>query len=237
MLRIQRALSTLLSGCAVYVIMAACSAGGGGSAGSGPLGDASGSASSSGGTDATASSSASSSSGSSGTTTSSGSPVPNAMADTWYASGSRLKLRYFESSDGAKQFTGWADSARSNEECAFAWHADLSWRCVPTPTAQPLIAFFGAADCTSTPLSLVAKTVLAAPSYFYSYAQTSAGPMGIRMYTAGAKIATPGTVYSGTPAACSSSAGGSLATVYDFYNLGAEVPSTAFADAAKKTAP
>lgn len=217
-MRIGRVSSALCSGLVVYYAMAACGGGssssdGAASSGAGASGGASSGASSGG-----ASSGASSGDGSSGV-------VPNAMADTWYASGSRLKVRYLDGDDGSKQFFGWHDSVL-NDDCYLGQHADGSYRCLPT---IPDVAFGGsyfAAGCTQAAAIAYKGTT---PKYVQ--AADTAATYRLRFYKVGATLTT---LYVGTPGSCTST---SVPPGYDAYLVGAEVPSSSFAGATVKIAP
>jgi hypothetical protein len=134
-----------------------------------------------------------------------------------------LKLRYYEASDGAKQFLGWRDSER-NEDCGFGIHADGSTRCLPTGAIYAAI-YFSDAGCTNA-LAYAAKTT--PPT---KYASKFDG-VGARIYSA-----TPynGTVYSGSPSSCNAST--AAAAALKLFTVGAEVASSAFVSATAKVAP
>lgn len=195
-----RTLKVLASGCCVYIAIAACSGGGG--------------------------SSATSADGSSGSTATSGgtpgSPVPNAMADDWYQPGSRLKLQYYEASDGTKTFVGVFDSARG-EQCYFGLHADGSTRCLPTAGASSI---FSDGGCV-TPVIAALKSQ---PAPKYGYVPSG----GNRRFAASIYA---GAIFTGTPAACNSATAIYSTSTFEFYALGAEIPASAFVDATLKTSP
>ncbi|MBX3190644.1 MAG: hypothetical protein KF819_26825 [Labilithrix sp.] len=195
------------SGCIVYVVMAAC----GGGAGSGD--------------DVVGGSSGASSSSSGG----SGGPVPPALADDWHQAGSRLKLRYYESSDGAKQFATWFDSARG-DECSFALHADGAFRCVPNTTT--VAGYFADAGC-ATPVAFRGKSSAAQPKYA---ASSDPGTNAQRRFP----VTSPfggASIWSGRPGACSGPTPVASFSAFDLFTLGVEIPGTEFVDAAVKTAP
>jgi hypothetical protein len=206
-MRALRVSSVLLSGLVVYYVMAACS-GSGGSGGGASSGSSGPPPRSSGDAD-----------GSSGV-------VPNAMADQWYASGSRLKLRYFDGEDGSKQFFDWHDSSR-NEDCTIQQHADGSWRCLPASQLVASTGSYYAAGCTA-PLAIAFKGTQ--PKYAF-FPDLNAGyhPHVLQL---GALVT--GTVYVGTPASCTST---TPPAFYDVYATGAELPSTDFVGATPKVAP
>lgn len=199
-MRLQRFTWVLGSGLVWYATMTACAAlGGGGS--SDPA------------------SSTSSSSGSSG-------PVPNAMANTWYASGSRLRVRFLEGADGSKQFWGWFDSARG-EECSFLQHADGSIRCLPDRPAN-LATYFASNACT-TPLAYANRGAVA-PKYAVRF-----DPSGGRsVFPVSGPVHTGGVwLLSGANCVDASSSKSSL----DFFPVGSEIAAGEFVLATPKSEP
>ncbi len=145
------------------------------------------------------------------------------MADDWYKPGSRLKLQYFEATDGTKTFTNVWDSTRG-EACYFGPHADGSTRCMPI--AGGTSSIFSDAGC-SAPLVLTVKGQTP-PKYAYPVA------LGARRYPT---VTHAGAVYYGSPASCLSATAIYPAASWDFYALGAEIASTSFVEAALKTSP
>ena len=101
-----------------------------------------------------------------------GAAVATAAADT-YENGSRLTAIFLESSDGARQFFGWHDTAR-DVDCSFALTSDGAWRCLPRGAETG--RFFGDAACTQ-PLALARKGC-EAPSFAV---QTDLSACGRRM--------------------------------------------------------
>lgn len=190
--RVLSALKVLSAGCLVYLAMAACSSETSSPAGTGP------------GTGNEA-----------GTGTS---PVPNAMADENYASGSRLKIQTLEGADGSKQFFGWFDSEKQ-WTCGFQEAGFGSYRCIPAWATAGV--FFADAGCQTT--------IAAAPK---------AGPTPKiarkgGYYELGAKHVTP--VWQGVPGACSG-VGIDVINANDFWAVGAEISDSVFAAATLKTA-
>lgn len=156
------------------------------------------------------------------------SPVPNAMADEWYAPGSRLKIRYLEWSDGARQFAGWYDSERK-EECTRASTPDGGTRCLPLSDSGSFAGSFAGRfsdpECTSR-IAIVTKS-----SSTKKYAFTS-DVIGVRIFQA-----TPytGATYRGAPGNCVKHAGDDSA--YDLYSIGPEIAADNFTAGDIKTAP
>lgn len=156
------------------------------------------------------------------------SPVPNAMADEWHKPGSRLKIRFLRSEDGAQQFVSWVDTARDNEECSFSVHADRSQRCMPIAMAQA--TYFSQAGCTGPELAIIAKGS-PAPSYA-SKAEVTGG----RRFPVAAPYA--GTVFYRQPFSgeCQDHTTSFNSQAYDLYRLGPELPASAFVKATFQTA-
>lgn len=71
-------------------------------------------------------------------------PVPDATANQ---SGTRIKARWLTTADGARQFVGWHDSARS-EDCKFTTAADGEIRCLPEGIDQNSRPYYADANCT-----------------------------------------------------------------------------------------
>jgi hypothetical protein len=169
-MRVNEVAKMLGGSVAIYVIMAACSGGGGpqvvmssGVTASGSVA-ASGAQTSSGlavdGSqgDATPGSGAAADaarSGSGGIVDALTDPVSNAMADS-NQSGTRLKIKYYLGADGSKAFKGFYDS-QLNVDCYFAKAADGTVRCIPVATATTTTAnYYADANCTQ-PVALVSQ--------------------------------------------------------------------------------
>jgi hypothetical protein len=226
----------------VYVIMAACSAGGGPQSFSGNDGGGSGSGASSG----------ASGGGSGGIVDALTDPVTEASADP-YQSGSRLKANYYAGSDGSKQWIGWHDSQR-NEDCGFTKAADGATRCMPAGVA--IVAYYADAACTQ-PLAYVSCYQGTPPRYVGAqYLGVPGAPSsdGYHLFPLGS-TATVTTAYQLVPS--TGSDGGAcnvgqftytctqqpattvsyLQSEGTFYSVGAEIPPSAFVQATVQTEP
>jgi hypothetical protein len=148
------------------------------------------------------------------------------MADDWYKPGSRLKVRYYEATDGAKQFGGWFDSMRS-DECGFGLHADGSTRCLPTAAATS--GYFADNGCSQN-LGYRVKAATAAPKYVAVYQPDASR----KVFPVGATYT--GAMWGGTPGACNQ-VFASVPASLDAYTTGAEIPGSAFVQASLKTSP
>jgi hypothetical protein len=241
---------SLLGSTVVYVSMAACNAGGGGSTSgaglhaaggggtSGPVasagtgrmngtgGTGSNGTSSAGGTDGTM--------GASGTSTASGvmsgadsglvdaltDPVATASADP--TDGSRLKATYMLGSDGSKQYVPgvWYDSMRS-EDCAFTLAGDSQQRCLP---AGVMGGMYSDSAC-SMPIAAVPAGCTTA-AYATNVDTSNCGGAGAtHIYALGATT-SPTQLYVQSNGQCY--AGGPAVTGYTYYALGAEIAPATF---------
>lgn len=214
---------TFAAGCCVYYAMAACGGSDGSTALTGGPRAGQGDDSSGGTAGPGPGSSTSSASSTSGSTSTSGSPVPNAMAEG-YKSGSRLKLRYYEGSDGTVEFVTWFDTQRS-EECQFRPHDDGTYRCIPWTDATISTLFYSDSGC-AVPVSAISKGSI--PRLYIATADALGTKY--RIYNRGPIYGGP--IYYGSPCTLYPSA-----TAFDIYSLGPELPSSLFLSATIKTTP
>jgi hypothetical protein len=203
---------------AIYVIMAACSAGqpGGFTLQDGSVSNGSGSGGASGGV---------SSSGSDGTNILDAltDPVPTAAADPTQ-SGTRLKVNYYAGTDGSKQPTGNMHDSMLNVDCSFLTASDGTLRCMPSGTG---LTGFVDSGCTQ-PLAIRTKGC-SAPAYGVKpVTACDAGDVWHVFPITGAYSGA--SYYSGAPGACAASPTSGL-TAYDLYSTGAELPPSTFAQA------
>lgn len=137
---------------AIYVIMAACSAG------SGPgltLSNDGG----------TTSSSSSGGDGSGGVLDALTDPVGSAKADPTQ-SGTRLKVKYYAGSDGSQQVSLMHDSQR-NEDCSFQLAADGNIRCLPS--GAEAYVYFADSGCSQHLAIVVNSSCTTPPTYGLTY--------------------------------------------------------------------
>lgn len=156
-------------------------------------------------------------------------PVREARADNSYQSGTRIKVQRYVGADGSSQFVGMYDS-QLNTPCNFETASDGKVRCLPTWVGAANVAIFFANSGCSTPLAYT-SVGCAVPTYAYSEV-ASCGTASFTFFNAGSSFT--GTVYSGTPSACSvntSTAGFAL------YSVGTELPPSTFAQATLTTDP
>ncbi len=229
-MRAKETIRILVGAMAVYVIMAACSAGSGSPGFSlGPDG----SASSSGGGDGS-----SSGGDGQGVLDALTDPVGKAQADP-NQSGTRLKVNYYSGADGSGQSTGTMHDSMLNADCAFGTASDGTLRCLPTNAA--LIAFyFGDAACTQ-PLVLQ-STGCGAPSYGRSSTATCTGNGTVTSAIRILAVSGPfsgGSYYSqvGTGPCSGPNPISGLTASYALYTAGAEVPPSTFVQATLQTEP
>jgi hypothetical protein len=139
-----------------------------------------------------------------------------------WESGSRLKVRYLEAGDGARQATGWFDSERG-EECIFTRSTDGEMRCLPSGLQANVTAgFFSDAACTQP----IAISTCAGSVYAF---ETIACSGQRRIYQLGAALST---IYVG--AGCTSSP---TSPGLNYYAVGPEVPPSSFVRAEEQTEP
>jgi hypothetical protein len=243
---------------AVYLLMAACSAGSkssGHGTDPGPVASQGGSSSNGGDTvAANAGTSSPNASGGDGVATS-GKPAggnasggglggmigdmmdPVDDADAAPAtSGTRLRARYYIGEDGSKQFIGWHDKTR-DEDCSFWKGTDGVLRCTPFYATSPPI-YFGNADCTQQPLTVAAKATGSAcgasgSPIKYTYLSDACGANRVR-YTVSSQP-TGGNIFQKSAATCTDVTA-YLATTYDVYALSAPTaaPDSAFVAATEQ---
>lgn len=219
-----------LSGCAVYFIVAACSAIDPGR----PESEAVGVSASGGGRGNAGSAGGAGPDGSGGRSGASAGggvmdPVPTANADP--ASGTRLKAKFVVGSDGSKSYLDgqWYDSGLMID-CVATPAADGSTRCMPQAAAYAG-SLYSDPECTD----LVAYSYYPcteprpSPSLVMLYSEVYeplCAPARYRVRRTGS--AMPGPVYSRrSSGAC---AGAELPVGYSFYELGAEVPLSDFVE-------
>ena len=223
---------------AIYVVMAACSAGSvpqsatgdGGGSSSGSMGDGSGS----------------------GTVLDVlTDPVTEAQADP-NQSGTRLKVNYYAGADGSKQTYGNMHDSMRKEDCYFQTASDGTTRCFPLPTPM---SYYSDAACT---LGLVLLSNCAGtlkPAYVSGAILPSTYPGPAHLFPLG-NATTVATAYQLSVIATAPDAGvcGSAGLVYTcvpvsastwaattanatVYAVGAEIPPSAFVQATLQAEP
>ncbi|MDB4963371.1 MAG: hypothetical protein JWP01_3370 [Myxococcales bacterium] len=140
-------------------------------------------------------------------------------------SGTRIKMKVLTTPDGAKQFSGFVDTARNNEDCSFQLASDGMTRCLPG--AAPVADYFADAACTirltiaytcSPPTYVAVPTVAASPTC--PTGPTATGP---RIYARGTAYPS---YYSKSGTTCS---GPNVVPNISFYGVtGAEIAPTSF---------
>ncbi len=191
-MRTKDVVKAMAGGAAVYVAMAACSAGGGGRSAHQGSGGVAG---------LLAQQDAAPDSGGSNGSAGLGSvidamadaltdPVADAAAQS--VSGSRLKARYWVGEDGSKQFAGWYDSQRE-EACSFQDYGDGVPRCRPSSGA--FASYFLDSGCTVPLFNVYDTECSTAPKY-----GTALSGCTTQLYQLAAN--TPSMVYVGKPGAC-----------------------------------
>jgi len=136
-----------------------------------------------------------------------------------YKSGSRIRARFGETPDGAKQFMGWYDN-QTRTECAFLQTSEGIHRCLPTPLLYS--SYFADSSCT-TPLFMATSGCNTTPSWGVVYDECS---RPIRVFQRGS-VYSGSTGYVKSSSACTE-VNLSYVTGYTFYTAGQEVPLSAF---------
>ena len=141
-------------------------------------------------------------------------------------SGTRLKAYWATAADGSQQFMFlWRDT-QLNIDCNFTLAQDGQWRCLPTAM---LATYFSDSSCmTRVGYDLCATTnhpgYISVPAAATSSCSVAPAPT---LYGRGAQYT--GTVYTGTPSACSDAS--SFLSAFSFYALGSAVDVTTFQSA------
>ncbi len=137
-----------------------------------------------------------------------------------YKSGSRIRARFGETPDGAKQFFGWYDN-QLGIDCAFVQASDGQYRCLPTPILY--ISYFADSSC-STPLLAVTAGCNATASWGLTYDSCSRPN---RVFQRGS-VYGGNTGYMKSGSNCISIDLSNYASIYTFYNAGQEYPLASF---------
>lgn len=254
-MRTRRTMGVFASGCAVYVIMAACT---------GTVTNNNGSQATSGGGHGASGGHAMGGGGHGGTMTGGGDsgildalmdPVPHADAEPM--SGTRLKGKFRLGADGSKEYrvwlpktgsllydygptTLWYDSQRQ-EDCAAAKAADGKMRCLPTETAPEISNLFTDAQCTNRVWRVPAgqpSCVLPPPKYVH--APDMSAPCQLpdpnhplytfRYFLVGALVAKPQTLYQLNLINNTCNLQGGADPTFAYYAVGPEIDPAAFVE-------
>jgi hypothetical protein len=160
---------------------------------------------------------------------SSGGPVANANADE---SGTRLKAQSIVGADGSKHYLGLYDSSLK-VTCDYATMSDGNLHCVPTQ--MKLLAELGSLYSDSGCTVPLATAVMngCVPTYIVSnVAQSNCAPATTHVFAVGPAFTS--TFYQGYPGNCNQWVGAPTAPVYQ---VGAEMPPSAFVSGTLTTAP
>jgi hypothetical protein len=145
-----------------------------------------------------------------------GDPTTTAFADE-YKSGTRLKIRYYEGADGARQFVNFLDT-QYQQVCNVRQDSAKAWRCLPQTTA----GVYYEAGC-ATPKYVVMQAT--DPQKIAVDVPTPAAEV---FYQIGDPVAAPPALYRKEPIGvngCTPVGTGDGATVYA---IGAQLPLDAF---------
>jgi hypothetical protein len=158
-------------------------------------------------------------------------PVPDAAADP--VNGSRLKARYYVGADGSREPVasyGWYDSER-RENCGFSKAPDGAIRCVPMIGAYAYGTYYRDGECMVE--LAVAGATCGAEAPRYANVAASSACTTYRIHQLGAAFTgTALFIKSGTMCVMTIATTG-----ISYFEIGAEVPPTAFVQATEEVAP
>ena len=155
----------------------------------------------------------------------------NVKGNQGYTAGSRLKVQYYEGSDGSEQQNGFFDSSL-NVSCFYITASDLTIRCLPISGQASSSAFsdsqcsqrlgYVTKGCTKPPYAYTATTNTACGGgAFYSVFPTNGAYTGTSVWYMSGTTCTAYTTQQVT----------SLYASYDAYSVGAEVAPSSFVSA------
>lgn len=161
----------------------------------------------------------------------------NELLSAVYSSGSRLKVKYFESPDGAKVFRNLWDS-QLNETCYFQYFSDGKYRCFPQSVCSLNETYYYDDNCKSS-LTLVMCNKAYPKSKYVALSSAISVADGIATYPV-EKVYEVGSAYSGKAFSlsgenCVDITDGLQNTGLNFYSLGGEVPFSTFQEGSIKT--
>lgn len=166
-----------------------------------------------------------------------GSSSSGAPQGTGWESGSRLKAKYYQATDGSKQAFGWHDS-QLNFDCVFGPTTDGKTRCVPLSGAVASVGnYFLDAGC-SVPVAL-SPIGCASGNYAASVftGQVCANGWSLNetftYYGVGAKL-SPAMPFFGKPGSCAQTP---VPETFDAYTTTGVVPPSTFVEAVEKVEP
>jgi hypothetical protein len=149
-------------------------------------------------------------------------PDPNEGA----TSGTRLKLKWIDFA-GTRSADGIFDAQR-NESCFLTPWADGKVYCVPSGTASVVYSNSGCTAKVGLVYRQASCTSVTPPTYLLEYSAQACQNAASHLYQRGAKVAVSQYFEKYTDGTCG---GPYTTTSYDFYALGAEVPTTELAPA------
>lgn len=161
------------------------------------------------------------------------SPDGGNAGDQSFQSGSRIKVRYVVSSDGAQQAVGFYDSQRS-QNCSFTTASDAILRCMPDAYAvYGLTTFFADSACTQ-PLLAIQPCSLPATEARVAVPNGPQCPSETQVVTLGAQF-TAATMYQKGTSTCTATPTTVYFASFAFFQAGATVAVTSFQDATTVT--
>ena len=156
-------------------------------------------------------------------------PIPDAVADVISdqetegggTSGSRLKARYYEGADGSRLPLLHLYDTELKTACSYRQASDGKWRCLP-PTV--IASYFSDAGCTK-------GLAVTSPCGGLEYAATTdACGAGVRIFELGGEV-TQAEVFSAASGECKPLGNPCLAGACAMRSVGAELPASRFVSA------
>lgn len=149
-----------------------------------------------------------------------------------YSGGTRIKARFYQTSDGTLSFLGWNDT-QIGIECRFTPSSDGKIRCLPSQAiAYASSYYYRDAACTQR-IAYYSPGRCPTPVRYISFTDQTACPSRTRIYAVGTRLATQTAYYNGG-SGCQQTTFG---TGTELYDLGAEVPASTFVGATEQIGP
>jgi hypothetical protein len=159
-------------------------------------------------------------------------PIANALADG-HRSGSRLKLRFYEGSDGSRQFIDFYDTELKTPCKVPVRTGDGKERCVPNQSGTPYHAALG---CAGSPTLYAVPKSSPQPTVLVIGAINS---KPLSAYQAGALVTPPAKIYWGGDDGAGGTGGcaeaNSNPATFNYYAIGAPIADATFVEMTIKT--
>ncbi len=145
---------------------------------------------------------------------------------TGFVSGTRLRARYWDGTDGSRQFFGWHDS-QLGVDCHHSLASDGKYRCLPVGGT---VFYHADVSCMVPVYHHSTQCPAPLPSYVKRAVDALCSTGGHSAHPLGAQT-TPSAVYYRSGSNCVNA--GAVPAGYDFYLLGTEITPSQFVEAAE----